>query len=201
MEVIVHCAFDEMVDVEKLVPNPDNNNRHSVEQIERLAKIIEFNGWTSPITVSKRTGFMSRGHARLDAALLKKWKQVPVQYIDYRDEAHEYSDLTADNEIARWAQLDRQAVHEKLELLELDVELLGIEDFKNIDPLEVELPDLGDGSDPDIQQVTFTLSNEQKDILDEAMERAKTELDCSDEINQNSNGNKLSAIMRKYVNS
>ena len=47
----VHCAHDEIVDVEALVPNPRNPNRHSDEQIRLLAKIIKHQGWRAPITV------------------------------------------------------------------------------------------------------------------------------------------------------
>jgi hypothetical protein len=78
--------------------------------------------------------------------------------------------------------------------LDLDISIPA-----DINPSEIDLPDLGDGSDPDIQQVTFTLSNEQKDVLDEAMEKAKKNEDCIDEINQNKNGNILAAILRAYV--
>lgn len=136
--MIIHCAYDELVSLDQIKEHPDNNNRHSIEQIERLAKIIDFNGITSPITISKRTGYMTKGHGRKLAAEYNKYEKFPVQYIDYRDEAHEYSDLTADNEIARWAELDRQAVYEKIEGLEdFDIELLGIEDFEvKIDKLE-----------------------------------------------------------------
>jgi hypothetical protein len=63
---------------------------------------------------------------------------------------------------------------------------------------EVDLPELNTG-EPDCQQVTFVLSNEQKDLVDEAMAKAKKEEDCKDEINKNSNGNILAAIMRRYV--
>jgi hypothetical protein len=137
--MIVHCAYDELVNIDDLQPNPDNNNRHSIEQIDRLCKIIDFNGVTSPITISKKSGFITRGHARLEAFKKLGYEKVPVQYIDYRDEAHEYSDLTADNEIARWAELDKQAVYAKLEEFpDFDVELLGIEDFQVLDAEEIE---------------------------------------------------------------
>ena len=46
---------------------------------------------------------------------------------------------------------------------------------------------------------SIILSNEQKNILDEAMELALKKEDCIDEINQNKNGNVLSAILRHYV--
>lgn len=120
-----------LVEIEKLVPNPKNNNRHPVEQLERLAKIIEFQGFRDPIIVSNRSGFIVCGHARLDVAKKIGMEKVPVVYQDFDSEAQEYAHLTADNEIARWAELDYQELYENLKEIELDdVDMLGIEDFK-----------------------------------------------------------------------
>jgi hypothetical protein len=190
-----------LIDIDSVVPNPKNANRHSVEQIKRLEKLIKYQGFRNPLIISNRTGFLIVGHGRLEAAKNLGMEKLPVIYQDFENEAQEYAYLISDNEIARWAELDKQAVIEDMAEYDLDIELLGIEDFEDIDPLEADLPDLGDGSDPDIQQVTFTISNEQKDFLEEAMSKAASELDCTDEINKNTNGNKMAAIMRWYVNS
>lgn len=48
----VYCAFDEIIDVAELVPNPRNPNKHPESQIQLLAKIIKAQGWRAPITVS-----------------------------------------------------------------------------------------------------------------------------------------------------
>jgi hypothetical protein len=192
-----NCAYTELVSTSKLVPNPKNANKHSQEQIERLAKIIDFQGQRSPVVVSKRSGFITKGHGRLMAMQELGWDQVAVDYQDYLSEAQEYADIIADNEIARWAELDLGMVNMEMAEFDLDLELLGMKDF-SIDSGIVDLPEM-DGTDPDCQQVTFLLSNEQKDILDDAMSKAKKELDCTDGINTNSNGNTLSAIVRTYV--
>jgi DNA modification methylase len=124
-----------LVDIDSLVPNPDNNNRHSIEQLERLSKIIKHNGFRNPLIVSNRSGFMIAGHGRLEAAKKLGFKEVPVVFQDFKNEAEEYQYMTADNEIARWAELDKHAVYTKLEALpEIDIDLLGIEDFE----IEVE---------------------------------------------------------------
>ena len=39
-----HCKFDEMVSVSKLKPHPKNRNKHPEEQIERLSKILKYQG-------------------------------------------------------------------------------------------------------------------------------------------------------------
>lgn len=196
-----NCAYDELVEVHKLIPNPKNPNKHSKEQIERLSKIIDYQGQRSPIVVSNQTGFITKGHGRLEAMKFLNWEKVAVDFQDYENEAQEYADIVADNAIAEWSNLDLAQINMDIVDFgpELDLDNLGLKEFF-IDPSEAELPDLN-SSDPDCQQVTFTLSNEQKDFLDEAMKKATKELDCSDEINQNKNGNILGAILRFYVQS
>jgi len=54
----VHCAYDEMVDINKLKPHPKNYNTHPQKQIELLAKNIKELGWRHPITVSKLSGYV-----------------------------------------------------------------------------------------------------------------------------------------------
>lgn len=127
-----NCAYDELVDIDKLVPNPKNNNKHPKEQIERLAKIIDFQGQRKAIVVSNRSGFIVKGHGCLEAIKKLGWKKVAVDYQDYESDAQEYADMTADNEIARWATLDTQMVLDELPNLDIDTDLLGM----------IEIPDL-----------------------------------------------------------
>jgi len=123
----IHCAFDEVVDVASLVPNPRNPNRHPEAQIDLLARIIRDQGWRAPITVSNRSGFIVRGHARLLAALKAGWREVPVDRQDYDSEASEWADLLADNRLAELAELDSQALLQMLRSVECDglLELTG----------------------------------------------------------------------------
>lgn len=190
------------VGIDSLLPHPKNMHSHSPEQIERLSKIIEYQSFRTPITVQNGTNLVVCGHGRLLAAKNLGYTKVPVIYQEFKSEEQLYAHMVADNAIGKdsWAKLDLSQINKDIVDLgpDLDIDLLGLKDFV-IEPLDAVLPDLGDGSDPDIQQVTFTLSNEQKDFLDEAMEKAKSELNCSDEINQNQNGNILGAIMRHYV--
>ena len=49
--VKVFCAFDELVPIGKVVPNPGNPNTHPPKQVALLAAIIKGQGWRKPITV------------------------------------------------------------------------------------------------------------------------------------------------------
>ena len=107
-EILVHCAFDKMVAIEELKPNPQNPNTHPKEQIELLAEIIKKTGWRSPITVSTASGLIVKGHGRLMAAELLGCKTVPVDFQDYENESLELADLMADNRIAELSEIDNK---------------------------------------------------------------------------------------------
>lgn len=109
-KIKIHCSHTELRDPTSLVEHPRNYNTHPAEQIRLLAKIIKHQGWRNPITVSKRSGFVVKGHGRLAAAMLLKTEKVPVDVQDYKDEASEVADMIADNRIAELAEADTDAL-------------------------------------------------------------------------------------------
>ena len=126
--VPVFCAHDAIVDVAKLVPNPKNPNQHPDSQIQLLGRIIRQTGWRQPITVSKRSGFIVKGHGRLSAALLEGMKEAPVDSQNYTTEAEEYADLVANNRIAELAETDNRLLADifaEIDTGEIPMELTG----------------------------------------------------------------------------
>jgi DNA modification methylase len=128
----INCAHDELVDIDLLTPNPRNANKHPEKQIKLLAKIMKHQGWRSPVVVSRRSGFIVKGHGRLEAAKLNGWDTIPVDHQEYANEADEYADMVADNKIAELADTDLSMVLEDVLNLgpDFDLDLLGIPDFK-----------------------------------------------------------------------
>lgn len=129
--VPVFCAHDEIVPIEKLIPNPKNPNKHPDEQIQLLGRIIRQTGWRQPITVSTRSGFIVKGHGRLLAAQLEGLTEAPVDYQNYASEAEEYADLTADNRIAELSEIDQKMLADifaDIDTGELPLELTGYTD-------------------------------------------------------------------------
>lgn len=132
----IHCKYDELVDPKSLKPYPKNRNKHPKDQIARLAKILEDQGWRYAIKVSKLSGCVTSGHGRIEAAKINKWKEVPIVYQDYIDSDQEYRDVQADNAIASWAELDLAAINLDIPTLgPFDIDLLGIKDFQ-VDPVD-----------------------------------------------------------------
>lgn len=198
-----NCAYDELVDLEKIVPNPENNNHHPQKQIERLAKIIDWQGQRSPIVISTRSGFIVKGHGRFEAIKSLGWEKAAVDYQDYESEAQEYADMTADNQIATWAEFDEGAVLSKLPDLNIDYEMLGMVEIPTLDDCETDMPDLASGDKEPFQQMTFTLADGQAETIKEAISKAKgdSNFEYVDKMgNENSNGNALFFVVQEWLN-
>ena len=123
----VYCSYTDIVDIDSLIPNPRNPNTHPKKQIKLLAKIIQNQGWRNSIVVSKRSGFITKGHGRLEAARLLGVGQVPIDRQNYENEATEWADMIADNRIAELAVLEEQTIADLLKDIDInfDVELTG----------------------------------------------------------------------------
>lgn len=141
----IQCSHTKVAEISTLIPNPRNPNVHTKEQIRLLSQIMEFQGVRNPIVVSKRSGFIVKGHGRLAAAQLLGWTQFPVDEQEYENEAMEWADCIADNKIAELSDLNlgdvTDLVHEympdiDLELLGMDMSVLGPE---NVDIKEKEI--------------------------------------------------------------
>lgn len=127
----VHCLYDKLIPIADLKFHTKNPNKHTDNQVKRLAQILEFQGWRYPIKVSKLSGYITSGHGRVLAAIENKWKEVPVNYQEYENEDQEYADIVSDNSIAAWSELDFGMINFELQNFgpEFDIDLLGIKNF------------------------------------------------------------------------
>ena len=125
----IYCAHTDIVATDSLIENPRNPNRHPEDQIIALAKIIRHQGWRNPIVVSRRSGFVVKGHGRLLAARMLGLEEVPVDYQDYENEAAEWADMVADNKIAELSNMDEDELNAIIRELDgqIDLELTGFQ--------------------------------------------------------------------------
>lgn len=138
-EATCHCKYDSLVPVTDLHPYSKNRNSHSKEQIERLAKLLAYQGIRAPIVVAKEPfNCIAKGHGTLSAIKKNGWKLAPVVYQSFENEDQLYAYVQSDNAIASWSELDLSGINTDLaELGPFDIELLGIKDF-HVEPAELE---------------------------------------------------------------
>ena len=131
MSVEIKSQEIKLVPLKDIKLNPKNRNKHPKEQIDEIARIIQYQGFRRPGTISNRSGFLSCGEGRYLAAKRLKMTHMPVMFQDYEDEIQEYADGIADNAIDKWAILDFQKINTDIgELGPFDISLLGIKDFQ-----------------------------------------------------------------------
>lgn len=129
--MIIKANYIKIVEIDSIIINPENNNNHPREQIEQLKKIIKYNGFRNPLTISNRTGFLNCGEARLISAKELGMTHLPVMFQDFDSEAEEYAHMTADNAIQQQSILDFKKINEKFPEFgpDFDIDNLGIKDF------------------------------------------------------------------------
>lgn len=169
----VHKARDiKYVATSALRVNPKNRNHHSPDQIDRLVKIIKYQGFRNPLVVSNRSGLLVAGHGRLMASIKMGLDQLPVIYQDFDDEEQEIAAGVSDNAIASWAELDLSGINADIGDLgpDFDIDLLGIKNF------EIDVADKFEG-DPD---VVPEVPVEPKTKLGDVYQLGKHRLMCGD---------------------
>lgn len=191
----------QLVPIEELQLNPHNTNVHPPEQIERLAKVIKYQGWRWPIVATKEDKMIQAGEGRYLAAKHLGLKKVPVAFQEFIDDDQRRAFVTSDNAIASWAKLDYAKINEQIGEWspDFDIDLLGIKDF-SIDVPEIEMPELATGDKKEFEQITFILHASQAETIRKALVVAKKEETLDDGVNDNQNGNAISRICEWYLN-
>jgi hypothetical protein len=142
------CAYTEIWPIEKLNPHPENKNIHPKEQVELLAKVIDYQGQRLAVKVSKESGYITAGHCRLSSIKELGWTEVAVDLQSYEDKAQEIADLNADNLVAELARTDERGMIESIKELNLDqtfdLELFGLPGLQILDPKIIEEVNKGD---------------------------------------------------------
>lgn len=157
----IHCKYDELLSIKNVQPDPNNRNKHDKDQIEQLAKIIEYQGWRWPLVINKDTKILRAGHGRLLAAKKLKLKEVPVVYQEFKDTDQDYAFMVSDNAIGHQSELDLSSINLDIGNLgpDFNIDLLGLKDFET------------EPADKEDKKVDFNFG-------------FKIEVDCNDELNQ-----------------
>jgi DNA modification methylase len=101
----------------ELVPNPRNWRTHPSDQQTALSGALGEVGWVAEVTVNQTTGHVVDGHLRIELALARREKSVPVTYVE----------LSEDEERLVLASLDPLAAMAEAEATKLAELLEGLD--------------------------------------------------------------------------
>ena len=175
----------------------ERNPRSNDGAVDAVAASIKEFGWQQPIVVDK-DGVIIDGHTRYKAAKKLGLKEVPVVVAENLTEEQVKAYRLADNKTGELAEWDFSALEEELAgIAEIDMSQFGFD--ANISPDAFgDAFSLPDGGKNEIVQMTFTLHERQKELIEYAMGIA------ADEIgetfgNTNKNGNALYEVVRQWA--
>ena len=196
----------EYVATDDLIPYINNSRTHSESQVKQIAASIREFGFTNPILIDEG-GSVIAGHGRLVAAELLDLDEVPTITLEGLTEAQRKAYVIADNKLALNSGWDFEALRLDLESLkdfDFDIDLLGFsqEELSEIlfdSDSEVDFPDLSDGDKEPFQQKTFTLHDEQAEVVENAITLGRTNPLSDTGLNENSNGNALALICKEWL--
>ena len=126
-----------LVPIDEIRLNPKNRNKHTPEQIERLAELIKYQGFRNPMVISNRSGIAIAGEGRYHAAKLLGMTHVPVTRQDFDSEEQEYAYGISDNAIAAWAEIDLSGINIDIgDIGPIDIDMLGLRNFNVVPEFE-----------------------------------------------------------------
>ncbi len=186
--------------ISDLIPAEYNPRQLSKEQHEQIKASLQRFGFVDPVIVNThedRKNIIIGGHMRTRVAESLGFEEVPcVELCLNLDQEKELNIRLNKNT----GEFDFDALSNYFEVDDLVDWGFSLDELDLLEDIEeVEPPDLGDGSDSVIQTMSLTLSNDQVELIKDAINKAKDELDCIDTINENSNGNAVHAICRRFL--
>ena len=169
-----------IMDIEKLIENPNNIKIHTQEQIELIKKSIDKLGFNSIVVIDEENMILA-GHGRVLALKETGEKTVPCLKISNLSEEEKLQIMMMDNTSVLMTGIDEEMaklVIEKLELAEADLELTGLS-LEKISELKIEDLDIPEVLAIDKQQneisretsLKLTFGTRKVIITDEELER------------------------------
>ena len=169
-----------IMEIEKLIDNPNNVKIHTQEQIELIKKSIDKLGFNSIVVIDEENMILA-GHGRVLALKETGEKTVPCLKISNLSEEEKLQIMMMDNTSVLMTGIDEEMaklVIEKLELAEADLELTGLS-LEKISELKIEDLDIPEVLAIDKQQneisretsLKLTFGTRKVIITDEELER------------------------------
>jgi site-specific DNA-methyltransferase (adenine-specific) len=173
-----------------------NNPRNNDDSVGLVASSIKNFGFKVPIIIDSKNEIVA-GHTRLLAAKKLNMDKVPCIIADDLDDNQVKAFRLADNKVAEFSKWDDELLWTEISQIDgLDMTEFGFEmfDAENFG-LDFSLPD---GEKNPLQQITFTLSDEQAEFIKEQLKHI--DIDQQDNYgNENRNGNAIYGIVKQWA--
>ena len=188
------------MNIKDIRPYENNAKKHDKTQINNVAESIKQYGFVQPIVIDK-DGVIVIGHCRALAAKKLGLKEVPCVSVDDLTPEQVNTLRLVDNK-SNESEWDFDILPDEL----ADLDFSGFDlDFGLEDEGEDYSPDefgddftLPDGGKPEICQMTFTLHQRQKELIEYAISVVKD--DAKETFgNTNGNGNALYEVVKQWA--
>jgi ParB-like chromosome segregation protein Spo0J len=188
----------------ELIPNPKNWRTHPSAQQDALRGVLADVGYADAL-IARETpeGLMLvDGHLRAETT---PDSDVPVLVLDINEAEADLMLATLDP-LAAMAGRDEERLTDLLAAVSsendtVDALLKTLADgYESLKPELTEYPELPDGDKSDIGQITFTVTEAQRENIIAALAMAKREGIFDNTNNENGNGNALGRICEAYCN-
>lgn len=176
----------------------EKNPRKNDEAVKYVSESIKEFGFKVPIIVDKNNVIVA-GHTRYKAAKNLGMDTVPCIVADDLTDEQIKAFRLADNKVAEKADWDFNVLSAELEdLFDFDMSLFGFDDDAvSGDDFGDEFS-LADGEKPEICQLTFTLHEKQKELIEYAISLVGSDIEETFG-NTNKNGNALYEVVRQWA--
>ena len=191
----------EYLPIKELKPYEKNTRKHQKKDIDNIARSIEKFGMNDPIGIWK-DNIIVEGHGRLLACKQLGMTEVPCVRLDHLTDEQRREYAIAHNATAELSEWDLDILPDELADLDFsDFDFdFGLEsDGEDYSPDEFgDEFSLPDGDKPEICQMTFTLHQRQKELIEYAISVVKD--DVKETFgNTNGNGNALYEVVKEWA--
>lgn len=195
--------------INELLPadyNPRKELTPDDREYQKIKTSIETFGYVDPIIINKNKTIIG-GHQRLNVLRDLGYTDIDVIEIDI-DKTKEKALNVALNKISGEWDMDKLgSLLNELKTNNFDLDITGFDTDEldgilfNVDELD-DTFDLKDGDRTPIQTMSLTFSDDQAEIINEAIDKMKqtdTYKNYEDPINENSNGNALYLVVLEWI--
>ena len=191
----------EYLPIKVLKPYEKNTRKHQKKDVDNIARSIEKFGMLDPIGIWKGN-IIVEGHGRMLACKQLGMNEVPCVRLDHLTDEQRREYAIAHNATAELSEWDLDILPDELADLDFDgfdfdfgIETEGEDYSPDEFGDEFSLPD---GDKPEICQMTFTLHQRQKELIEYAISVVKD--DVTETFgNTNGNGNALYEVVKQWA--